>query len=71
MNHKWQDNVCVNCGLHRMMRSWKILMCIVNHPPWEVWEYGRSWYYGYQHKDCKSLVKGFGFKRPDCKKQLV
>ena len=59
MNHKWKDNVCVNCGISRIKRSWKLLMCIVNHPPWEVYKYGKSFWY----KEIKS------FKRPDCKKQ--
>lgn len=58
MNHKWKDNTCVNCGLKREKKSWKLLMCIVNHPPYDVYKYGKNWWYGKENQ----------FIRPDCKK---
>jgi len=60
MNHKWENNKCARCGIKRIKRTWKLLMCIVNHPPWEVYKYGKSFfYYG-------NGIDGT-FKRPDCK----
>lgn len=59
-NHKWKNNICVNCGISRVKKKWSLLMAIVNHPPWDVYKYGSDWWYG--DKD--------GFKRPDCKKKI-
>jgi hypothetical protein len=56
MNHKWENNVCVNCGLTRERRYWKQLMAIVNHPPWEAYRTGVSYWYGNRYK----------FNRPSC-----
>lgn len=66
MNHKWKDNVCVNCGLNRIKRSWRRRMAIVGSK--DYYQYGSNWWYGFTHEDCKSLVKSIGFERPDCKK---
>lgn len=36
-------------------------MAIVNHPPWNVYQYGKSWAYFFE-------ANVWTFKRPDCKK---
>lgn len=59
MNHRWANNTCINCGVTRERKTWKLLMGIVNHPPWNVYKYGTAWWYGEVNK----------FKRPDCKKE--
>ena len=68
MNHRWENNVCKNCGLHRVKRGWKLLMAISNTPPYNHYQYGNSWFYGEQHPESKILIKSLGFERPDCKK---
>lgn len=62
MNHKWSNNKCVHCGIQRVMKSWSLCMCVVNHKPWEVWKYGRDWFYFF-------IGKKGTFKRPECSKQ--
>jgi hypothetical protein len=64
-NHKWEDNECVRCGIVRNMESWKLLMAITNHPPYDHYKYGRSYKYGI--KVAPFTVKFIGFKRPECK----
>lgn len=65
MNHKWKDNVCINCGLHREKRDFRKLKRTYSkliHGVWEdipVWEFGTAWWYGLKNK----------FNRPDCKKE--
>lgn len=71
MNHKWKNNKCVHCGLFRIMKSWSRLMAIVNHPPWNVYKYGRDWYYGVEREDNPGHIKGIGFERPECVKKEV
>jgi hypothetical protein len=58
-NHKWKDNVCVKCGLHRILKKWSRCMAIVNHPPYDVMAYGKDWWYGKDHR----------FNRPNCEPQ--
>ena len=66
MNHKWDsDNVCVRCGITRKKKSWRLLMAITNHPPYDHYMRGRDWHYGMPDKDYPT-VKAIGFKRPDC-----
>lgn len=73
MNHKWENNVCVNCGVHRMMQDYRKLERTYSkliHGIWEdipVYSYGKKWYYGYPNSDKKEYIKGIGFNRPDCK----
>lgn len=56
-NHKWdENNNCIHCGLHREMKSWKLLMAMVGCR--DYYQYGRNWHYGKEHK----------FQRPECKK---
>lgn len=63
MNHSWENNVCVRCGLRRKRKAWKQLMAIVNHPPWEGYMRGVDWAYSINGND-------FIFKRPDCKTMI-
>lgn len=65
MNHKWKDNVCVNCGIYRTRQSWKLLMAIEGGK--NYYKYGRSWFYAMPHKDNNVLAKAIGFDRPECK----
>lgn len=58
MNHRWKDNTCIHCGITRKRKYWRLLMAIVNHPPWEAYLTGTDWWYGEKHK----------FQRPECKR---
>ncbi len=61
MNHKWdENNKCKVCGLEREMRTEKLLMAIVNHPPWEAYRYERKYAYSFD-------LKKWSFVRPTCK----
>lgn len=67
MNHRWdKNNKCINCGIHRVKRTWKRRMAIVGSK--DYYQYGWSWYYGEQLADCEIAIKGLGFERPECKK---
>jgi hypothetical protein len=67
MNHKWKDNVCVNCGIVRERKSWKLLMAQIGSK--DYYKYGSGYYYGLPQD--KVLVYGLGFKRPDCDKEKM
>lgn len=59
MRHKWGNgNVCLICGVEREMRTVKLLMAIVNHPPWEAYKYERKYFY--------LVGKELTPMRPDC-----
>ena len=68
MNHRWHDayskdnKYCRRCGVHRERRTRKILMAMVNHPPWEVYKYESLWWYWFG-----TDIKSGSFKRPNCK----
>lgn len=79
MNHRWnENNVCVNCGLHRMMREYRKVVrtysalgrdgCWYDKP---VYQYGKAWYYGIENKEMKDLIRGIGFQRPECSKNSL
>lgn len=67
MNHKWKNNNCVNCGITRIKKGWKLLMAISDHPPYNHFKYGNSWFYGIPYKENQNVVKSIGFERPECK----
>jgi len=67
MNHSWKESIkegktviqeCSICGCLRQKISTKKLMCIVNHPPWQVYKYKRNWHY--------STVYKTSTNRPNC-----
>lgn len=59
--HKWdQNNQCSVCKVYREMQTRKLLMAIVNHPPWEAYKYDRMYAYSFD-------LKKWSFVRPDCK----
>ena len=59
--HKWINDRCVNCLRERKRKSWKRLMAITNHPPYDHYQYGTAMAY---------LVNDrWTFKRPDCDSQ--
>lgn len=41
--HKWRKGglpqLCLNCGILRDRQTFKILMAVVNHPPWNLFKY--------------------------------
>lgn len=39
LKHKWKSNKCSVCGITRKKMTRKTLMAIVNHPPWEAYQY--------------------------------
>lgn len=63
MNHKWENNKCVKCGIERQKkeyRSWQRVETILINGVWEdkhFYTYGIKWYYGNENK----------FERPNCK----
>ena len=57
MTHRWRLNTCIHCGITRELKSWRLLMAVVDHPPYNMYQRGTSWWYGEEHK----------FNRPDCK----
>lgn len=56
--HRWISNTCIKCGLNRTPKTRKLLMAVVNYPPWEAYKYEQ--YYEY-HDGIKTIIK-----RPDC-----
>lgn len=56
MNHRWGNNTCINCGVTRERKTWKLLMAITNR---DHYQYGTGWWYGEINK----------FIRPDCKQK--
>lgn len=67
MNHSWKESIkegktviqeCSICGCLRQKISTKKLMCIINHPPWQVYKYERNWHYTTVYKTSTS--------RPNC-----
>lgn len=62
-NHKWKDNVCVNCGIKRERkeyRRWQRSETYLSRAGvWEdrtIYTYGTAWYYGEKYR----------FERPQC-----
>lgn len=64
IRHKWKDNTCTVCGITRVRRGWKLRMAIVGNK--DYYKYGTGWFYGMPHKEAPTVVKGIGFKRPEC-----
>lgn len=64
-NHKWRKGgypqLCTECGILRSRKTFKTLMAVVNHPPWEAYRYETK--IVYTDKDKTTT------KRPDCVKQ--
>jgi hypothetical protein len=63
MNHKWQNDACVKCGLKREKkeyRKWqRCYTALSRSGVWEdrhVYTYGIGWHYG----------EPYGFERPQC-----
>lgn len=44
-NHRWKDNVCVHCGVQRTKKTFKLLMAITNHPPYDHYMYETGYIY--------------------------
>lgn len=59
-NHKWKDNTCVNCGLRRKLKYWKLLMAVTQSPPYDHYQTGTNYFYTKPSSDIGS------FQRPDC-----
>lgn len=60
MNHRWENNTCVKCGVKRKIRNDKVLMAIVNHPPWEAYRYRRFYIFSFNGEVWQR-------SRPSCK----
>lgn len=58
--HRWNDDRCVHCGLMRRKVTNKILMAIVNHPPYDVYVHQRKWLYSWNDFNSGQ------FLRPGC-----
>lgn len=65
MNHRWANNICINCGVTRERKDYRKLVntyTVLSNGVWEdrpVYQYGTGWWYGEVNK----------FNRPDCKKE--
>lgn len=63
MNHKWENNKCLKCGIERQMKhykSWQRVETVLVNGIWQdkhFYTYGTKWHYGTEHK----------FERPNCK----
>ncbi len=73
MNHRWNEPkeidgkkvwTCKNCGVSRRVHTYKILMAIVNHPPWEAYKYETAFIYWNKGETPGTAM----IKRPNCKK---
>jgi len=62
MNHKWENNICVNCGVNRERKTRSLLMAISEFPPYNHYKHEWLWFYWYPENN--TVV---GFNRPDCK----
>lgn len=60
MNHKWENDKCLKCGINRCKQTRKLHMAIVNHPPWDVYKYDHIYFY------FNDSGKGT-YNRPECK----
>lgn len=56
-NHKWQNNVCITCGLEREKRTVKTLMAMVGSR--DIYKYEQKYFYS-------RPFKSGSFERPDC-----
>lgn len=58
--HHWNKHKkCLRCGVERKLKTEKLLMAIVNHPPYNTYRYTTKMAY---------LVDGkWIFQRPECK----
>lgn len=57
MNHKWENNKCVKCGLKRKKKSWKLCMAVLESG--DVWAYGKDYFYLFEGK--------WKIMRPECR----
>lgn len=44
-NHRWKDNKCIHCGITRLKKTFKYLMAITNHPPYDHYLYEQGYIY--------------------------
>ena len=61
MNHRWKNDSCINCGIKRKKVTVKILMAVVNHPPWEAYKYKQTHHFSFDGVKWRS-------ERPSCQK---
>ncbi len=45
MNHRWENNICIKCGIKRTKKTFKYLMAITNHPPYDHYIYEQGYIY--------------------------
>ncbi len=61
MNHRWNNNTCIKCNCRKKRQTVRVLMAVVNHPPWEAYRSETVTLYLPADKTIWS------YKRPDCK----
>lgn len=57
--HKWQNNICIKCGVERQMTTFKQRMAIIGSK--DIYRYWRAYVYTFFDGTQQS-------KRPECKK---
>lgn len=57
-NHRWKYNKCIHCGITRVKKTFKYLMAITNHPPYNHYVYEQ----GYIYSDDEQTTR----ERPYC-----
>lgn len=63
MNHRWENNKCLKCGIERQKKEfkrWQRSESVLVNGIWQdrnIHTYGTAWHYGPEHK----------FERPGCK----
>lgn len=58
MNHSWKNNTCIYCGCKRTRHTFKYLMAINHHNPYEHYKYET----GYLYETGEQTTK----ERPSC-----
>lgn len=58
MNHRWQNDKCVKCGLKRKKKSWSKCMAVLDNGK-DVWAYGKDYFYLFEGK--------WKMMRPNCR----
>ena len=44
-NHRWKNNICINCGCKRTKKTFKYLMAITYHAPYNHYMYEQGYVY--------------------------
>jgi len=66
LKHKWDNqhgNTCLNCGVRRQKKSFRLLMAITSQSPYDHYKYFQKYVYTILSENRKKETT----LRPDCK----